>query len=99
MSRSRRHVPICGNAMGSGSEASYKRCRAKRERAKTREALAHQEYDDVQWEQAKWDEWSTSRDGKQYLTSDVIERIVSRYHNDGTEGLWRGTPLWKIWGK
>ena len=72
MSRSYKKHAFSGNCV-STSEKSYKRERVRLERARCREALhllkisQGSEGESPSYELAPWDEWSTDRDGKNYI--------------------------------
>jgi len=68
MSRSYRHTPIMPLCGGSHhSEKWYKRYHAGQERVRLRECFSQGEYELAKFELVPWDEWDTSRDGKQMI--------------------------------
>jgi hypothetical protein len=70
MSRSIKKTPVVGNGQ-TQSERWYKRHHSKQERAALRAKLDSGDWELINGVLVRWDEWSTGRDGKQYLRKDL----------------------------
>lgn len=80
MSRSYRYTPIVGIASSKGQKL-FRTIENKKYRRLVHALVSVELYDDLPDERAFGDEWKSPRDGKQWVTGELIYDPKSGFHN------------------
>jgi len=86
LSKSRRKTPIIG--VGGSGKGIAGETRWRKERTAVREKLARGDYDLLEFTLFRFDEWSTNRDGKVYVSlQDILTSPRRDFYGDTDEEI------------